>query len=677
MPPYERIVDRLPSLAWGAVLVAVVVVPAALLPWSYTIFDGIKLTLLYACAVVGGGAWLAWRVATRASMPRPRMAVPLLVFVALLVIATVTSVNRSVAIFGLFGRDDGLLLLLCVIVFGALVVLCTWRDPARLRSLAIAIVIGATVDALLVVLQRCGVAIARVSGSYPSGTIGNSDFAGAHFAMALPLALYLRTTLDRVPWRRGMLALACGLGLGIIVSGTRGGLLAALIGIAVMGALDATLLHRFVTWSAGALAAVGAAVIVFVALSDSVSILGPFAHLPYFHADTLTGAGGRVTIWGVALAVIAGHPLIGTGPGTFALVSPPHTNAYVGAPLAIDEPHNIALAHGVSAGLPGLVTFVAIVVLLWVFVIRARKTTTPRPVVGAFGGAFAAYLAQGWFSIDAPALALLGWVCAGSLVALADPALIAARARGPKALETPSRSLRSPWWSIVIAVTTAGLVVVAALPTAADVRLQSVIERFSHGNVSPDDAMVAFDDLLSLDPTEPDLKYLAAYYTSNLGTHEEVSTSDRMRLLRYAQRRLDEATTAQPHRIVFDQLRGKNQGRLAVEGDANAFADGDATFAEAAAYDPANPGVRAEWAVLLANWAVQTNRADLRSRALEQAGRATSSMEGWPEGLLTVADAYRVLGENDKALAAIDAALALRPGWSAANAARQRIRTGA
>src|SRR5262249_60968894 len=90
-----------------------------------------------------------------------------------------------------------------------------------------------------------------------------------------------------------------------------------------------------------------------------------------------------------------------------------------------------------TTGLRGLAAYLWVVIAVIVAAVNRLEKSSglERVLLASFLAAFAAYLTQAAFSIDVPPLAALGWVLIGSLVALADPAVVARReqtADGPR-----------------------------------------------------------------------------------------------------------------------------------------------------------------------------------------------------------------------------------------------------
>lgn len=124
----------------------------------------------------------------------------------------------------------------------------------------------------------------------------------------------------------------------------------------------------------------------------------------------------RIQMWQGTLALIADHPLWGTGPGTYVSSFPPYRPA--GLAWLIDYAHNDYLQVAAEMGLPALVMLVGMIgAALWVGVrtfLRTRSTFKGGLSLGAAGGITAmAVHSLVDFGLHVPANALLFAVLLG------------------------------------------------------------------------------------------------------------------------------------------------------------------------------------------------------------------------------------------------------------------------
>lgn len=288
-----------------------------------------------------GVALLAQFVTTRESTPRLPIAVPIwLSFLALTGLSLFWSIAPGETVEGF------VVLASLILLFVALAV--SRFDPVSLRRFEAALIIGGVLIVCYGILQL------TVLGGLPAPDgraprFGN-DLLGANnqaAALLLPLAIAAARTLSGArPSRVLHGAAALVLVLGVVMTGSRGGLLATMVVLATAVAYS--------TARRGAVLGLGAAA---AALLVVVVVVNPggISSRQFQDADS----SGRTDIWTVGLSACSEYCLVGAGWGTFPTV---YTLEQASAPDAkvlkrgtAYEPHNIFLLAVVEAGLAGLV----------------------------------------------------------------------------------------------------------------------------------------------------------------------------------------------------------------------------------------------------------------------------------------------------------------------------------
>jgi O-antigen ligase len=284
---------------------------------------------------------------------------------------------------------------------------------------------------LLVLLLRHDRAVAPATATLPAryqGLGGGPNTATMLFAVALPPAVHL--ALEGRNARRALgIAAALGLAASIVASGSRGALVGAAAGLAVLGLLRGRTVRRRL----GAVALVGALLATSAVLMRIPQPGGPGtpslvvaadpnppavgAKPPYVWVDTvlrlqddvghpppgvgstsapgrtLTGSSGRSEAWRGALSQAVERPLLGYGFGTESDV---FVDRYVGFNSGVPENSYIGLL--LQLGVVGLFAFLAIAVALLVTPLHAARLDRRRMVAaGASAGALVAGLVLGVF----------------------------------------------------------------------------------------------------------------------------------------------------------------------------------------------------------------------------------------------------------------------------------------
>ena len=290
-----------------------------------------------------GVALLAQFVTTRESTPRLPLAVPIwLSFLALTGLSLFWSIAPGETVEGF------VVLASLIVLFVALAV--SRFDPTSLRRFEIALVLGGVLIVCYGLLQL------TVLGGLPApdgraARFGN-DLLGANnqaAALLLPLAIAAARTLSgRRPSRLLHGAATLLLIFGVLMTGSRGGLLATLV---VLGTAVAYSSAR-----RGAVVSLGVAAAVLLLVVVAVNP-GGIANR-FRDADS----SGRTDIWTVGLSACSEYCLVGAGWGTFptvyALEQASASEAKVLKRGTAYEPHNIFLLAVVEAGVAGLVLLV-------------------------------------------------------------------------------------------------------------------------------------------------------------------------------------------------------------------------------------------------------------------------------------------------------------------------------
>jgi len=258
-----------------------------------------------------------------------------------------------------------------------------------------------------------------------TGTFINRNHFAGYLAIAIPPALAvatlgevrrrvgsgLRRTIVRLfepDSLRALLAAAAVVlaWIGVLLSYSRGGLAAALVGTCCFAALVAGPRRRLV---------VGLLVAIPVAALSWSEIRAPGER--FLETGQVADAGGRLPIWRSTLSIVRDYPLLGSGLGTYDAVSLLYRTPE--QPVRPEHAHNDWLQSAAEGGLP--TAALAVWLLLAVLRPRALLRRAPRPAALTAGLA-AALLALGFhalvdFPLRIPALTALTACLAGALCA--------------------------------------------------------------------------------------------------------------------------------------------------------------------------------------------------------------------------------------------------------------------
>ena len=227
----------------------------------------------------------------------------------------------------------------------------------RLRGLLLAYVLGASVSALsTVALLRTGAVMKR----FAAGGVDPNDLA-MMMALSLPMAWYLSITTPR-PMVRWICRLYLPLGiLTVILTGSRGGMVTAMVGLLVIPLTMTNL-------SPGRLAGT----IALLAIAGGLAV----AYVPENIVERLesTGTevedarlGGRFKLWVAGVHAFRYKPIMGFGPSGFIPAIKPELG-----PRA-QVAHNSYLSVLVEEGLVGLILYMTMIVSVWTAVLRLPR----------------------------------------------------------------------------------------------------------------------------------------------------------------------------------------------------------------------------------------------------------------------------------------------------------------
>ncbi len=425
------------KIAWWSLLAMVFLVPIAMgnytwltklgfagaaIPITYDQFDIVKVFLQRVLGFVALGAW-SWDILTRGGKIR-RTPVDwlILAFLVWVAITSITSISPSTALFGKYRRFEGLFSFINYAVIYFLVLQFADR-PSRVKTLAQTLFWSSVVVSGYGVLQSIGAdpitwGTLPFEQFRPFSTYGNPDLLGGFFMFALPVALGLALSEERMGWR-----LTYWAGFGItaycwIVAFTRGAWIGGAVAIILMIVIAwrHSAKMRSADWiPAGIIAALGTFAIVR-SLSNPNEVMNfgkRFASI--FQFDVGSGK-TRTEIWQAAIAAVKDRPITGFGADTFRLVFPKYKPVeYVkdaGYLSVADNVHNYPLQLAAGIGVVGVVMMYA--VFIWAAIRSGKtvfeKTTDPKRILlGAFWAASAAYLVQLMFGLSVTGNTFLLW----------------------------------------------------------------------------------------------------------------------------------------------------------------------------------------------------------------------------------------------------------------------------
>jgi putative inorganic carbon (hco3(-)) transporter len=341
-------------------------------------------------------------------------------------------------------RTHFLILLTCFVAF--YLARIVGRDRRRKRFFIVSLVALGTFEAFygmvqyLTGWQQIFTYVKKFDLEEATGTYINRNHYAGFLEMILPFSLALvfyeyaklrenrgaNMTLGKLMAKSGLQRLILPLCVAVILcaalafSRSRMAILAAASSILVMFALVA--ISRFHGRTSSLLAAM------FIVLSVGLAVwIGPGPIVSRFQNvgdEYSLGGPSRVSIWRDALPLIHGHPLLGTGLGTFPIAYTSGQTAFLGQ--FVNHAHNDYLELAADLGIPAALVLFASVLLILVRSTRVflfGEGDFERVVALGCVGSIVAILLHSFadFNLYIPANALLFSVILGLAVAVPAP----------------------------------------------------------------------------------------------------------------------------------------------------------------------------------------------------------------------------------------------------------------
>lgn len=668
------ILRRFQVYARFALLCSLIVAALAFNRHTLDVVSLTKLTALWVLGIVAAFLWVVLSLARGVWVPRLFSFWLAAAFLAAELVATVFSENRRVSVLGNYGRYGGLLPILLYALIALLIVGLYWERPQYLREVPRVIAYAAFLMSVYVLFQAFGLDLvhwseAGVPAAFPVGTMGDSNFAGGFLAIAAPFFLYVVLAAQD---RRNRILLVLGFLIelaALFATQSRG----AFIGLgACLAWLVLLQRERLVRWVRRlALAGFVAAAVVFLVVSvhpgmrQTPRFLSGAGALDLFRTGTLADRGNY---WVAGLRIFRHHPIVGTGPESYAANYPTVRSAADGAKLGLtitDKPHNIFVEYAADTGILGLGAYITLLsYVLWCAFRRIRQLQGPsRFLLLAFSGALVAYAGQGFFSIDQPPLAVLGWVAMAGIAVLADPRALAARgALGQDHMPQPDGALpaarNGPTRRLAVglaSLTGVALLVAGVRPYFADrvaysaAVFEGVYQRTQSGDALKR-AASAYERASADNPLEPSYQtFLGSMYQEAAVSATDTDVRGKENVAALAA--FGKALAIQPRDI--HTLVDVAQLYTAWAGtDPSRYPSAEGSWRKVLSLDPTDYAVHEQFGLMLVGWG-QAGNADSNPEAVDQLRQAVQAQPSLEDAWLGLAKAYWALGRPDDALATV------------------------
>jgi tetratricopeptide (TPR) repeat protein len=609
-----------------------------------------KITFMTACALALVGLWLARTVhLRRTAVPLSAATGAVAALLVLLVATTVLSDRPWTSLVGYFSRYTGLWSYLVHLV--ALVAALRLVDLRYGRTLLRTGVVALTVVTGYGLVQAAGLdPVDYVDSGLPMAfsTMGNTNFGGAWAGAASAFAVAVALSRDEERgWRVYAGVVAPLAVVYAVLTGTSQG---PVVAVAAVGTTLVVLLserdHPVRRWVAQRRAAAVGALAALVLLVTGVAV----GARSFLAAELDQALVERPEFWAAALDVWRDNPVLGTGLDTFAhvfLAYRPASHALANGTSTTDAPHSVPLGMLSNGGALTFLAWTAVVVLVALAVLRGvRRVHGPeRALLAGFSGVLAGYLLQSLISFDMPPLALLFFLSAGAVLALAwpprwrelrlpgAPPLPAATRRGRQAAPPPvpgsTRVLQG-----AVAVVLLAVMWLALYPIRADRAAASAVPLARDGQIA--DAVDRLQRASELNPSE------ARYLYSEAQIHQQVGDGPS------ALAAAEKASRRDPGPVEYVLLAARQAEALGELDRTRAF------YEQALRRDPRDPPVLNEVALFHLKQAEP-------EPAVELLERSVALRDDDPESLVLLGQARQAGSDLEGARRAFEQAAAVAP----------------
>jgi O-antigen ligase/Flp pilus assembly protein TadD len=633
--------------------------------------------------------WLAFTlvmvefVRGRLSLRPSRLGLAAGAFLAATGISTLFSHTRLVSFFGWYGRYNGFEQILLYVVAFFLVTQLYWRRPDRLREIFYALSVASAVLTGYILVQWLGVDPIhwlRPNGGRAFrvfGTMGNSNFAGGFLGATMAVFVFAFWRARSMITRAVVVIWALITAFALWQTSSRGGLIAAAATAFVAVVVFRARLPRLVV----VVSAVATGAVLVAALG---AILVVHGHQPSrTDAEETPGTPNvlrsttlefRTLWWRSAIRILVAHPIVGAGPDSFIAQYPRYavrSSARFAGAARTDSPHNIYLEHAASLGILGIGSYLLLIVLAYRLGLRRMKSLerADAELLGSFLALLSGYLAQGFFSIDVAALAMVGWLALAGIAAIADPSFVAARAGAEPVHAGRSSAVR------LVAVALTGVlgcaVVAGGLTSWLADRAAKQGQNEAKATASTDIALRSYRRAISLAPYDPVYRGLAGNFLASQA--EKIDDQDvRAALLAQAVEYDKQMDALQPGVALWKTTVGQHLGALGAAGDESAFDEAVTWFDEAEAIAHQDTRVPTAYGAMLVRWGQTTHDGLKYCEAISQF-RMALALRHTPEAWTGLGQALGALGHIDDALAAFDEVLKISPESSTARTLSDRL----
>jgi O-antigen ligase len=249
-------------------------------------------------------------------------------------------------------------------------------------------------------------------GSNVFGTLGNPNFMSAFMGITGVVAVGLSLNRSLKIWSRlGFILVSLATLVIILETNSVQGFLNFATGVTSLVIIWLFMKHKTkAAYLLTCIAGVGGG-LVFLGIIN----IGPLAS--YLYKSSLQARG---FYWRAALDMLLNQPIFGVGMdgyGEWYRRSRTLEDTLINPGINTDTAHNVFLDIASNGGFPLIITYLCILTLVVISIVKVIKRSREfDPIFAATVGAWVAYQAQSFISINAIGLAIWGWILSGLII---------------------------------------------------------------------------------------------------------------------------------------------------------------------------------------------------------------------------------------------------------------------
>jgi O-antigen ligase len=354
------------------------------------------------------------------------------VFIGLMVLSTIFSVNQTTSIYGTDFRYEGLITLFSycsLLIFAYRLV-----NPLSIEKIIKGMVTVSLVVSLYGIMQHYLIDFlprnsTKIGYKSSFAFFDNPNFFGSYLVMLIMLSIYLYSNEIKRSWSIFYFFCTSISFVAMIFSNTRSAFVGFAFGILFF--IIFVVLRRKILWKRWVLLLLTlTSLFVIIDRVENGGVSNRAKTIIEEPTNIVTeGSTGhegsnRYFIWKKSVPLIADYFLLGSGPDTLKYVFPADEKEKVeffnDPNMIIDKAHNEYIQIAVTLGVPALLTYLLLISFIFYNAIRAIKVSKPKDNLVIFGllSAIMGYLVQAFFNISVVPVAPLFWILLGFTYAL-------------------------------------------------------------------------------------------------------------------------------------------------------------------------------------------------------------------------------------------------------------------